>query len=319
MAWMIGIDEAGYGPNLGPLVVTCVAFRVPDELLSRCLWSVLSAGTRKWTADDDDRIIVDDSKRVYSTARGLGELETHVLAALNVSLSERCSKLSGMVERLCEGGDGLAAERWYSGKRSVPVQADSDRCATLAERFAHTCSKEGVEPAHVSSQVINARLFNRLTISGDSKGAVLAHCLMTHVAAVSARCPEEGLHFFVDKHGGRNTYAAMLQDALTEGMVIVERETMASSVYRVLGGNREIRFRFQPRADSEHFCVALASMISKYLRELLMLEFNEFWQSHVPDIKPTAGYPGDAGRFFEQIRPSMQRLGMVDDDVWRCR
>ena len=66
----------------------------------------------------------------------------------------------------------------------------------------------------------------------------------------------------------------------------------------------------QPRADTEHFCVALASMASKYLRELLMLEFNRFWQSHVADLKPTAGYPGDAARFHEAIRPAARHSGL---------
>ena len=52
---------------------------------------------------------------------------------------------------------------------------------------------------------------------------------------------------------------------------------------------RDVFVTFQPRADSEHFCVALASMASKYLRELFMLEFNRFWQEKVPGLAPTAG------------------------------
>jgi ribonuclease HII len=123
--------------------------------------------------------------------------------------------------------------------------------------------------------------------------------------------------FFIDKHGGRNTYAAMIHHALSEGVVFVEREGMACSAYRVHGLERGVRLMFQPRADGEHFCVALASMASKYLREVLMLEFNRFWQEHVPDLKPTAGYPGDAARFFQAIRQTIEKLGLREETLWR--
>jgi ribonuclease HII len=100
-------------------------------------------------------------------------------------------------------------------------------------------------------------------------------------------------------------------------MVVVHEEGMNRSVYSVLGLSRPVRLIFQPRADSAHFCVALASMCSKYLREVLMLEFNRFWQTHLPGLKPTAGYPGDSARFFEEIRPAAQRLGIAEEVLWR--
>ena len=31
MPWVVGIDEAGYGPNLGPLVQAAVALHLPDD------------------------------------------------------------------------------------------------------------------------------------------------------------------------------------------------------------------------------------------------------------------------------------------------
>jgi hypothetical protein len=63
----------------------------------------------------------------------------------------------------------------------------------------------------------------------------------------------------------------------------------------------------------------MASMLCKYLRELCMLQFNRFWARHVPGIRPTAGYPGDAKRFFDEIRPAMAKLGLAEDQVWRKR
>jgi hypothetical protein len=108
-----------------------------------------------------------------------------------------------------------------------------------------------------------------------------------------------------------------LQHALGDGMVLVEEEGPECSRYRVLGIEREMNFTIQPRADAAHFSVALASMVSKYLRELLMLEFNRFWCGQVPDLKPTAGYPGDAARYWEAIRPAAERLGLGERKLWR--
>ena len=36
-----------------------------------------------------------------------------------------------------------------------------------------------------------------------------------------------------------------------------------------------------------------------------MRQFNPYWQTHVPGIKPTLGYPSDAGRFMKLIREKM--------------
>jgi hypothetical protein len=64
---------------------------------------------------------------------------------------------------------------------------------------------------------------------------------------------------------------------------------------------------------------ALASMTSKYLRELAMRAFNDFWCGHVPDLAPTAGYPLDARRFRAAIQETQVALGIADRIVWRNR
>jgi ribonuclease HII len=99
--------------------------------------------------------------------------------------------------------------------------------------------------------------------------------------------------------------------------VVAVEEGPLRSRYRVEGLGRELHLTFEPRADAAHPAVALASMVSKYLRELLMREFNAFWQAHVPGLLPTAGYPGDAGRFLAAIRPAAARLGIPEAALWR--
>src|SRR5258707_873687 len=81
-AWQFGIDEAGYGPNLGPLVQTAVGVRVPGDPAACDLWAALSAAVRKYGKGRDKRLTIDDSKKVYASSHGLKNLELGVLAAL---------------------------------------------------------------------------------------------------------------------------------------------------------------------------------------------------------------------------------------------
>jgi hypothetical protein len=133
-----------------------------------------------------------------------------------------------------------------------------------------------------------------------------------------ARENSEPAVVFCDKHGGRNRYAALLQEVFPEQLVLVRQEGAELSKYRVQVADRQVEFRFQPKGE-QHLPTALASMTAKYLRELAMRPFNTFWQRHVPGLKATAGYPGDARRFFAEIRAAKERLGISDQVLWRER
>jgi hypothetical protein len=318
-SWIIGIDEAGYGPNLGPLVMTSVACRVPDELHGADLWQVLRTAVRRCGEDGDAPLVVDDSKAVYGTSQGLKALESNVLATLAAWAAEQVVSLADYAGRMCPDFVGdLRGETWYTGTTLLPTEAERDGVGPLASCFTSACAGQGLRWGLVRSVVVCPPRFNALLDKWESKGAVLAHG-MTDLLRANVRelAGDDALHFFIDKHGGRNTYAAMLQHALPDGMVIAQQEGAARSAYRFLGVSPEVHVTFQPRADAEHFCVALASMASKYLRELLMLEFNRFWLSHVPGLKPTAGYPGDAVRYLASIRPALEKLGVAEDAIWR--
>jgi hypothetical protein len=280
MAWVVGVDEAGYGPNLGPLVMTAVACRVPDPLADADLWHVLRPAVRR-AADADERLLVDDSKAVYSSARGLAALEQGVLAALRPS----AGSLGAFLANLCAADvlADLSWEAWYRGAGPLPTHATADALADVGGRFHSACDGAGVGRWTARSVLVCAPRFNALLDVHTSKGAVLGHALCELLRALHHRLPAgEPVCFFIDKHGGRNAYSAMIQHALSDGYVVAGREGMAASEYRVHGLGRDVRLTFRPRADAEHFCVALASMTSKYLRERLMEEFNAFWQGHTP-------------------------------------
>jgi hypothetical protein len=322
MPWIIGVDEAGYGPNLGPFVMTSVACRVPEELAAGDLWHALRPAVRRRQEADDGRLLIEDSKLVYSTTRGIQALETGVLvllAAQNSATNSSHATLTQLLGSLCpDAHANLCEECWFTGTTAVPVAANADDLRTAAGRLTHACSEVRLGWGLVRSVIVCPARFNGLLDRWGSKGAVLALALAELLRA--NHDPDEGteaVSFCIDKHGGRNNYAALLQQAVPDGMVLVVEEGRERSVYRVAGLKRDIRLTFTPRADAAHLCVALASMVSKYLRELLMQEFNRFWQGHVPGLKPTAGYPGDAARFFTDIRSAVALLGISEVALWR--
>jgi ribonuclease HII len=321
MPWLIGIDEAGYGPNLGPFVMSSVALRVPADLAEANLWRPLRAAVRRHREADDGRLLLEDSKLVYSTARGLKVLETGVLAVLGC-IDGRCLDeftLARLLINLCaSAGKDLSGECWYAGTTPLPIAADTADLGEASERLARACAEAGVYWGPVYSVVVCPPRFNAVLDRWGSKGLVLSLGLAELLRAnLGPDRDAEAVAFLIDKHGGRNTYAALLQQAVPDGMVLAVEERPERSVYRVAGLPAEVRLTFAPRADASHLCVALASMVSKYLRELFMSEFNGFWQRHVPGLKPTAGYPGDAARFWSAIRPAAERLGIAEAALWR--
>jgi ribonuclease HII len=319
MAWIVGIDEAGYGPNLGPLVMSAVACRLPEDLVAVNHWQRLRRAVRKGCEPADDRLLVDDSKVVYSTARGLAELETALFATLLAGWQS--STIGQCLEQLCpESLYPLRAERWYLGNRTLPVTNPPSHLELAAKRFRSACDDQPMRWGPVRSVVLCPPRFNQILERWGSKGAVLGQALADLLLSLShVHDSDDAVYFFVDKHGGRNTYTALLQQALAPGVIVVHEEGPGRSVYGVLGVGRDMRFTIEPRADAAHFCVALASMVSKYLREILMLDFNAFWQTHVPGVKPTAGYPGDAARFYREIAPAAARLRIPETALWRLK
>ncbi|MGL4421106.1 MAG: hypothetical protein ACRCZF_10610 [Gemmataceae bacterium] len=303
MAWSIGLDEAGYGPNLGPLLQTAVALELPED--DRGGWATLAPWVRQAHERADGRILVDDSKKVHGgSSSGVGKLEAGVFAFLGglpKSLEQFLTEFA-LPGTLAD----LNAEDWFVGQRLVPKE-----------------TIETLKGPRVMARVrvVTTPVFNALVQQSNSKGVVLARGVQELLPAILADLPSDELPAFIlgDKQGGRNSYAGILADTFPTGWVVADIESAATSEYRILNLGRPVDVAFRPRADSASAAVALASMVAKYLREVFMEQFNTYWAKYCPGIGPTAGYPLDARRFYEEIRPVMEALGTREDAVWRSR
>lgn len=310
MPWVVGIDEAGYGPNLGPLVQAAVALYLPDA--DPAGWDTLKSAVRRAHEKPDGRLLIDDSKKVY-TKGGLEALERGVWSIVAADPHTIEDFLWGGGE-LPQWGEDLCGESWFDGGDVLPLSVD---CAAAWEQSEPVRAAIGGRWTG-DYRVVPTPRFNRIVDESGSKATVLSRGLAELLASLTTAVPDEGpLVFLCDKQGGRNFYTPLLQDAFPDGWVIAERESAAESRYRVELLPRPVTVTFRPRADGDSVAVALASMVCKYLREVCMRQFNRFWATHVPGIAPTAGYPVDAKRFYAEIGPAMAKLGLTADQVWR--
>jgi hypothetical protein len=209
---------------------------------------------------------------------------------------------------------------WYRDYDCVlPIDATASEVQQTAHRLATVSQRSGVSILALCSAVVHPRMLNDLIERFDSKGAALTHVTLQLVRRLMDSLGSDFPTTVVcDKHGGRNRYAAQLQDHFPEQLIRVRQESRAASQYSMEQKGRRQSFHF--RAKGESFLPsALASMVSKYVRELCMRALNEFWTSHQPGLRPTAGYPLDAKRFKEEIAATQRRLDIEDQLLWRVR
>ena len=325
MAFVIGTDEAGYGPNLGPLVIGGTAWHIQDDnqdldLYRRLLATVTkSPGSRTTTS----QFVVADSKKLYQPRKGLHRLERALFPSLQATGKQPRRWQQLWCDLSSESKTVRHSIPWYRHfDIDVPVDCESDEISNLHDSFQRTCCHGGVQLAAISSSVVFPKQFNRLVFKLGKKSTLLSLTTLELIKTLMAQSgwsdSSESLYVFCDKHGGRNRYGAMLQQVFPEYLVEVHGESSAASIYRWGPTNQRVEISFQARGES-NLATALASITAKYLRETAMMAFNHFWKAQVPDLKPTAGYPTDARRFLEQIESTQQKLGIDKDDLWRQR
>jgi len=72
-------------------------------------------------------------------------------------------------------------------------------------------------------------------------------------------------------------------------------------------------------ADERFLPVSLASMVSKYLRELLIHNINRYFTGFHSDLRPTAGYWKDGLRFIDDLKTNIPGLQVDMEQLVRSR
>ncbi len=318
---LAGIDEAGYGPTLGPLVVSIAVFRVerePDDL-----WNALSpAVCRK---PDGHRVPVDDSKKLYQRRKGLRDLEEGVLPFLRWRHRSIPRTLRGLLDQVSGKKiiETLDRYPWYAGRDTeLPVDTFRGVIRARSDTLASAGERAGIRLVGIASEPLHVAEFNRSLASGKNKATVSFAVIAGFLRRLWKQFPNDEVDVVIDRQGGRMRYGPSLYEGLHPRSIRIESQDADCSVYRLSrredpAGNAPFRVRFAKESDATSLAVSLASMSSKYVRELHMRLFNEFWSEKLRDVKPTAGYALDARRFLREIRDTRARLGIRDDVLIR--
>lgn len=322
MAIVAGIDEAGYGPVVGPLVTSCAAFEVDDALLEANLWRVLAPTvTRRPPGSGSRRIAVDDSKRLYSSGKGLGLLESGVLAFLATG-GHRPDRAGAFVDLLAPGTAARAAALpWYGAldDTAVPTAASLEILTAATGALRGRLGRAGIGRVDLSVEVLLAGELNELLDRGLSK----ADAAMTRIALLARRLRRAagGRHILLhlDRQGGRTRYLEPLRAMFDGSWIWVLEESPRRSVYRIEDDHGTLELRVCVGGDRVQLPVALASMTAKLTRELMMAQLNRYWCGRIPDLRPTAGYPMDGSRFAEAVVPYLGDDGLPPDRLIRRR
>jgi len=318
MRW-VGIDEAGYGPNLGPLVMTAVVAEGPDHSPPDP-WADL-ASTVSRAGGLPGALWVDDSKRIYRGGVGLDRLEAAALATLAACGHPAPSTLGGLLELAGAGSLGEAElAPWLDEGRDppVPIAADPARLATILRSRPLDGARWRIVAAR--TVVVGPAAFNAGLGTADSKAGVHFDAFARLLRWLWEAAPEADLvRVRGDKHGGRHYYLGPLGAAVPEAWIDRGPEGPDLSAYTLRDARRRLELALLPRADADDALVALASILSKAVREWWMAAFNAHWVARVPGLKPTAGYPGDAARFRAAIEPLCRERGLGLESWWRAR
>lgn len=320
MPYFIGTDEAGYGPNLGPLVISATVWEVESlddwDLYARLAKVVDSSNCGRQSS----KLHIGDSKALYKPGKGLGRLERGIFTCLAAIEKYPRTWRSIWSTLSADHDDRVGSLPWYRDfDDSLPVDLDANEARTLGQSLARHGRRAGCVPCHIESRAVFPDQFNSLVDRHGNKASALSQVTLGLVKSVMQRLPDDDpIYVLCDKHGGRNRYGPLLNETFPETLAVIRAEGRSESSYVL--GSAERRREFVFRAKGESFLPsALASMVSKYLRELAMRAFNCYWTARVKDLRPTAGYPLDAKRFKLEIAQTQQQLGIDDRILWRCR
>lgn len=300
---LVGIDEAGLGPILGPLVVSAAAFSVSSEKANVDMWQLLPESISSNKKNLAGRILVCDSKKAYTPAVGIGFLEKTILTFLKFHSNKAPETAGQLIDFLCpQDKQRILDYPWYKTIPTQKIKCNPDEVSISASVLKRDMTAAGINLLKLKSFCLDAGTYNELIEKMKNKAAVVFHLVSRLIDEVIRGSQHKDFHFIIDRQGGRTHYAQHLRTMFSGMDLKILKEEENFSSYQLTSSYKNIRMDFAVKADDDFMPVCLASMACKYLRESLMIAHNNYFLEKCDKLKPTCGYWTDGKRFLEDLK-----------------
>lgn len=299
---VIGVDENGLGPRLGPLVATAVAFEVDERGYDPA--RLRRIATRAGIGDSKATSAFGEMAHAEGVALALVERACGVVPGdVDELIDAIALGASGALRAPC---DDASRPHCWGASMGLPAFGGSiERGRSLLARI----ERAGLTPVHARSAVACVRVYNRELARRGSKLCVDLE-LFERLLLDARDALGVDLHAICGMVGGIRRYGPYLARIDATRLETIE-ESRRRAIYRAPGLGE---LRFEVDCDALHPPVALASMLGKYVRELLVERQGRFYRAHQPTLPQASGYYDPVtARFVEATAPLRRRLEIADD------
>jgi ribonuclease HII len=274
--YRVGVDENGLGAWLGPLVVTAVLARVADR------GQRVMAGELPPELGRD----LDDSKRLVShTDVRLAEAWARALVAPRVRSPSR------LFQRLSLEGERHLRELCPAHVQAQCWTVDQEHFAapsSLLERVMkhrRALESSGIQVLSVKTSLVCTKRLNLAREQRRNRIVVDLHAMEQLILALRKHARQE-LSGVCGKVGGIANYPRFFGPLAGRLHTVIEQSPARSAYYIPALG----RLEFVRDADATDPLVMLASLVGKYIRELMMGRIAHYYAVACGDAFAPSGY-----------------------------